>query len=47
LPELLQDKKYLGVSAGGAMVTHSIHGNREKLEETGIYYDDEYDEAAH
>jgi peptidase E len=46
LPKLLQDKVYFGISAGGAMVTHSINVNREKLEETGIYYDDEYDEAA-
>ncbi len=43
---LLQDKVYLGISAGSAMVTHSINVNHEKPEETGIYYDDEYDEGA-
>lgn len=46
LPELLKNKVYMGISAGGAMVTHSLNVNREKLEKTGIYYDDEYDEAA-
>ena len=46
LPELLKDKVYMGISAGGAMVTHSLNANREELEKTGIYYDDEYDEAA-
>lgn len=46
LPEFLQDKVYLGISAGGMMVTHSLNVNSEKLEKTGIYYDDEYDEAA-
>jgi len=46
LPVLLQNKVYLGISAGGAMVTQSINVNREILERTGVYYDDEYDEAA-
>jgi dipeptidase E len=46
LPDLLRSKVYVGVSAGGAMVTHSINVDREHLERTGIYYDDEYDEAA-
>jgi len=46
LPELLKTKVYLGVSAGGAMVTHSLNVSREVLEQTGVYYDDEYDEAA-
>ena len=46
LPQLLQDKVYLGVSAGGAVVTHSLNVSREVFERTGVYYDDEYDEAA-
>jgi dipeptidase E len=44
LPKLLQDKVYFGVSAGSAIVTHSINVNREELEKTGVYHDDEYDE---
>jgi len=46
LPELLQSRVYMGVSAGGAMVTHSLNVDRERLARTGVYYDDEYDEAA-
>jgi len=45
LPELLKTKVYVGVSAGSAIVTHSIHVNRSELEQTGVYHDDEYDEA--
>jgi len=46
LPELLKSRVFMGVSAGGAMVTHGLNTDPEKLEKTGIYYDDEYDEAA-
>lgn len=46
LPALLEHKVYVGVSAGSAMVTHSLNIDRERLAQTGIYYDDEYDEAA-
>ena len=46
LPELLKNKVYMGISAGGGMVTHSLNINYEHLKKTGIYYDDEYDEAA-
>jgi dipeptidase E len=46
LPELLQDKTYLGVSAGSMIMTHRLHVNREDLNKTGIYKDDEYDECA-
>jgi len=46
LPELLKNKVYMGISAGGVMVTHSLNISHEQLENTGIYYDDEYDEAA-
>jgi dipeptidase E len=45
LPELLKNKVYVGVSAGSAIVTHSINVNRSKLEKTGVYHDDEYDET--
>ncbi len=46
LPELLKKKVYVGVSAGSMVVTHSLNVNREELEKTGVYHDDEYDEAA-
>jgi len=46
LPELLKNKVYMGISAGGGMLTHSLNIDHERLEKTGIYYDDEYDEAA-
>jgi dipeptidase E len=46
LPELLKTKVYMGVSAGSAMVTQGVTVDRQRLEQTGIYYDDEYDEAA-
>ncbi len=46
LPELLKTKVYMGISAGGGMVTHSLNINHERLKKTGSYYDDEYDEAA-
>jgi dipeptidase E len=46
LPELLKTKVYLGVSAGSMMLTHSLHVNRDTLERTGLYHDDQYDEIA-
>jgi hypothetical protein len=46
LSRLLQEKVYVGVSAGSALVTQSINVNREELEKTGIYHNDEYDETA-
>lgn len=46
LPELLKKAVYVGVSAGSMVVTHSLNLNRAELARTGIYYDDEYDEAA-
>jgi dipeptidase E len=46
LPALLTTRVYVGVSAGSAMVTAGINVSREHLAKTGIYYDDEYDEAA-
>ena len=46
LPRLLKEKVYMGISAGGAMVTHSLNVSYEELKKTSTYYDDEYDEAA-
>ncbi len=46
LPALLRDTVYVGVSAGSMMLTHSLNVHRPTLEATGVYYDDEYDEAA-
>ena len=46
LSHLLQNKVYVGMSAGSMMVTHSLNVNRERLDQTGVYWDDEYDEAA-
>lgn len=46
LPELIKDKVYLGVSAGSMVVTHSLYANPDVLAESGIFYDDEYDETA-
>jgi len=46
LPRLLQDKVYFGVSAGSAMETPGLIVDRERYERTGIYHDDEYEEAA-
>jgi dipeptidase E len=46
LPELLKKAMYVGVSAGSMIMTHSLNINQEELAKTGIYYDDEYDEAA-
>lgn len=46
LPEHLKTKVYLGISAGSMVVTHNLKVDRHRLEQTGIYYDDEYDEAA-
>jgi len=46
LPELLEARVYLGVSAGSLLVTHGLNVDRQRLQETGIYYDDQYEEAA-
>jgi dipeptidase E len=46
LPELLQTKVYVGISAGSMLLTHSLNVSQDVLERTGVYYDDEYDEAA-
>jgi len=47
LPELLAGGTvYVGVSAGSMVLTPGFNIDRERLERTGVYYDDEYDEAA-
>ncbi len=46
LPELLGERVYFGISAGSAMVTPGQNYDPERLEREGIYYDDEYEEAA-
>ena len=46
LPSLLDNLVYVGVSAGSLMATPGLNYDRERFEATGVYYDDEYDEAA-
>jgi dipeptidase E len=45
LPQLLQQGKvYVGASAGSMMLTAGLNFDRERLENTGVYYDDEFNE---
>jgi dipeptidase E len=46
LPELLAEKVYFGISAGSTMLTPGQNYDPVRLEREGIYYDDEYEEAA-
>lgn len=46
LPRLLEDTVYFGISAGGTMLTPGQNHDPERLEREGVYYDDEFDEAA-
>ena len=46
LPGLLDRAVYVGVSAGSCLLTPAYHYHEQRLAETGVYYDDEYDEAA-
>lgn len=46
LPGLLEERVYFGISAGSAMVTPGLNYDRDRFEKTGVYYDDEYEEAA-
>jgi dipeptidase E len=46
LPGLLEERVYFGISAGGTMVTPGQNYDAERLEREGVYYDDEYEEAA-
>lgn len=45
LPELLRDKVYLGISAGSCFVCKGAHVDPVRLEQEGVYYDDQYDEV--
>jgi dipeptidase E len=46
LPKLLDHAVYVGISAGSILTTPGFNYDPERLSRTGIYYDDEYDEAA-
>lgn len=46
LPSLLEETVYFGVSAGSTMLTPGQNHDPERLEREGIYYDDEFEEAA-
>jgi dipeptidase E len=46
LPGLLEERVYFGISAGSAMVTPGQNYDPNRLEREGVYYDDEYEEAA-
>jgi dipeptidase E len=46
LPELLGHAVYVGVSAGSILTTPGFNYDPERRAKAGIYYDDEYDEAA-
>jgi dipeptidase E len=44
MPRALEEKVYIGVSAGSCLLTPGWNFDRERLERDGVYYDDEYDE---
>ncbi len=45
LPQLLkQGKVYVGASAGSMMMTSRLNFDHNRLKETGVYYDDEFNE---
>jgi dipeptidase E len=46
LPRLLDQAVYVGISAGSLIATPGFNYDPERLARSGIYYDDEYDEAA-
>jgi dipeptidase E len=46
LPSLLNDRIYVGVSAGSLVVSHRLVINQTRLEETGVYADEQYDDVA-
>ena len=46
LPRLLEEGVYFGISAGSAMATRGQNYDPHRLEREGVYYDDEYEEAA-
>jgi dipeptidase E len=46
LPKLLDHAVYVGISAGSILTTPGFNYDPKRFSRTGIYYDDEYDEAA-
>src|SRR5829696_1844794 len=44
MPVALEEKVYIGVSAGSCLLTPGWNFDKERLERDGSYYDDEYDE---
>ena len=46
LPRLLEDTVYFGISAGSTMLSPGQNYDPKRLEQEGVYYDDEYEEAA-
>jgi dipeptidase E len=46
LPGLLEDRVYVGISAGSVVMSPGLNVDRDELERTGVYNDDEYDDAA-
>lgn len=46
LPDLLAKAVYVGVSAGSYLLTPGFNYDRQRLADAGVFYDDEYDEAA-
>lgn len=46
LRQLRPETVYVGVSAGSYLITPALNYDPARLAATGVYYDDEYDEAA-
>ena len=46
LPRILERAVYVGVSAGSCLLTPGLNYDPQRMAAAGVYYDDEYDEAA-
>ena len=46
LPSLLEDRVYLGVSAGSIVVSDQLVVNKVRLRDTGVYADEQYGDVA-
>jgi dipeptidase E len=46
LPRLLENRVYVGVSAGSLIVSHGLHIDKQELHNTGMYKDDQYGDIA-
>jgi dipeptidase E len=46
LPGLLEDSVYVGISAGSVVMSPGLNVDRDELERTGVYNDDEYHDPA-